>query len=190
MPERVTLLTNGISRNPASESVSETGLFIVPGLLNVTAHGPNRFAELLLAVGEQFEVQIASWSEKKLGVTTLVMGDNVFRAVLLRGNPTPRAGVFAAKRPAAKKTQTDRPDRCRRPVPRRSQIDSIQIQRGLVVRPSGLCGLQVIESAGRGLPGRQTNGSGIVKRPLGAGMKFGPAWRHNGAHRRDAHRRT
>src|ERR1700677_5089688 len=62
--------------------------------------------------------------------------------------------------------------------------------RWLIVRPSRLCGLQMIKGAGRRLLGWQSNGSGIVKRPLGAGMKFGPARRHDGAHRRDAHRRT
>jgi hypothetical protein len=45
------------------------------------------------------------------------------------------SGVFAAKRPGAKKTQTDRPDRCRGPLPRRSQTDSIQRQSGLDCLP-------------------------------------------------------
>ena len=103
----------------------------------------------------------------------------------IQGNPLHNQGIPATKRRQSKTIQTVLSG----PWPRKNKTHSIQCSR-LVIGPGGLCRLQAIEGAGRRLLGRQTNGPRIVERPLGAGMKFGPARRLDGVRRGDPHRRT
>src|ERR1700722_1763700 len=92
-------------------------------------------------------------------------------------------GVFAPKRSPTKKTQIGELG-----VPPiagdRTQTGFPQREAALIIGASGLRRLPVIEGAGRRLLRRQTNGP--RERPLGAGVEFGPARRHNCAQRRDA----
>jgi hypothetical protein len=91
VPERLILLTNGISPGPAKDSVFETGLFRAPALLNFRSQGPIRLVGLLFELGKQFVVQRPSNPLKKFGVTALVIG--LIPRVIV--NPVERLVVLA-----------------------------------------------------------------------------------------------
>ena len=70
-----------------------------------------------------------------------------------------------------------------------SQTGSFRRESALIARLCRVRRFQVIERVGRRLLGRQTNRSRIVKRPLGARVKLGPARRYNRVQGRDTHGR-
>ena len=108
----------------------------------------------------------------------------------IQDNPTLINGAFAVRWPRAKKTQIDRMS-VRLSARERNRTGSLPMQkRASVIGASGLRRLDVIEGAVRRLLGRQTNWSRIIERPLGAGMEFGPAWRHDSVRGCNAHRGT